>query len=131
MFLFQPVSLNIFIGILVKCAVETVGNIIDRDAELTLYFNLPDSPNMAEGFPRNSRTRMTIDFRHGQADLFAVQRFISDKLLGPDTVSSSQFGGGMAGHVDNGSGSLLAWVGDDNRMIDPVGEFLHSWLEIC
>lgn len=99
-------------------SVETAGNVIDRDAELTLFFNLPDSENNAEGFPRNSRTRMKIDFRNGQADLFAVQRFISDKLLGPDTVASSEYSGSMAGHIDNGSGSILAWVGDDNRMID-------------
>lgn len=85
---------------------------------------------MAEGFPRNSRTRMTIDFRHGQADLMAVQRFVSDKLLGPDTVASSQHSGGMAGQTDTGSGSFLAWVGDDNRMIDPVGKIVHSGIEM-
>jgi hypothetical protein len=61
---------------------------------------------------------MKIDFRDGQADLFAVQKFISDKLLGPDTIQSSQYAGSMTGYQDTGSGSLLAWVGDDNRMID-------------
>ncbi|KAL7543852.1 hypothetical protein ACHAXR_013222 [Thalassiosira sp. AJA248-18] len=100
-------------------SIETAGNIIDRDSELTLFFNLPDSPSAAEGSPRNSRTRMKIDLRDGQADLFAVQRYISDKLLGPDTVTSSQYTGSMAGHQDTGSGSLFAWAGDDNRMIDP------------
>jgi len=99
-------------------SIETAGNIIDRDSELTLFFNLPDTPSSMEGFPRNSRTRMKIDFRDGQADLFAVQRYISDKLLGPDTVASSQYSGMMSGHHDTGSGSLLAWMGDDNRMID-------------
>lgn len=98
--------------------VETAGNILDRDSELVLYFNLPDSPSHAEGLPRNSRTRMKIDFRDGQADLFAVQRYVSDKLLGPDTVATSQYAPSMAGHQDAGSGSLLAWLGDDNRMID-------------
>ena len=53
-----------------------------------------------------------------QADLFAVQRYISDKLLGPDTVAASEYAGSMAGHHDTGSGSLLAWLGDDNRMVD-------------
>lgn len=101
-------------------SVETAGNIIDRDSELTLYFNLPDAPCFAEGFPRNSRTRMHIDFRDGKADLFAVQKYVADKLLGVDTVSVSKYGSGMAGHVDTGSGSFLAWIGDDNRMIDPL-----------
>lgn len=102
-------------------SVETAGNFfIDRDAELELYFNLPDTPSTAEGRPRNSRTRLKIDMRDGQADFFAVQRYISDKLLGPDTIESSQFGGTMSGQQDTGSGSFLAWAGDDNRMIDPT-----------
>lgn len=61
-----------------------------------------------------------MDFRNGNADLYAVQRFISDKLLGPDTVEQSQYAGSMAGQEDAGSGSLFAWLGDDNRMVDAV-----------
>lgn len=68
-------------------SVETAGNIIDRDSELVLFFNLPDTPSSSEGFPRNSRTRVKIDMRDGQVDFFAVQRYISDKLLGADTVA--------------------------------------------
>jgi hypothetical protein len=98
-------------------AVETAGNILDRDSELTLFFHLPDHHNRTEGFPRNSKTRMKIDFRDGQADLFAVQRYFSDKLLGPDTVPASKTAGGAVGR-DQGSGSKLAWLGDDNRMVD-------------
>ncbi|KAL7495970.1 hypothetical protein ACHAWT_004317 [Skeletonema menzelii] len=100
-------------------SVETAGNILDRDSELTLYFNLPAKECSAEGFPRNERTRMKIDFRNGQADIFAVQQFISDKLLGPDTMAPSAHGGAMTGYHDTGSGSLFAWLGDDSRMIDP------------
>mmetsp|Transcript_25408 Transcript_25408/g.50973 ORF Transcript_25408/g.50973 Transcript_25408/m.50973 type:complete len:509 (-) Transcript_25408:1290-2816(-) len=100
-------------------SVETAGNILDRDSELTLYFNLPSKECSSEGSPRNHRTRMKIDFRDGQADIFAVQRFISDKLLGPDTMAPSEHGGAMAGYNDTGSGSILAWLGDDSRMVDP------------
>ena len=100
-------------------SVETAGNFLDRDTELTLYFNLPSIRSTAEGRPRNARTRMKIDFRNGEADIFSVQRFISDKLLGPDTVLLSQHGGAMTGYHDTGSGSFFAWIGDDNRMVDP------------
>ena len=55
-------------------SIETAGNILDRDSELTLYFNLPAKECHAEGYPRNERTRMKIDFRDGQADIFAVQK---------------------------------------------------------
>lgn len=51
--------------------VETAGNILDRDSELTLYVNLPNVPCLQEGLPRNSRTRIVTDFRDGRADLFA------------------------------------------------------------
>ena len=107
------------IPLLNKILVETAGNIIDRDSELVLFFNLPDTECYAEGCPRNFLTRMKFDFRDGQADLFAVQRYISDKLLGPDEVAYSQYSNTMTGHNDTGSGSFLAWLGDDNRMIDP------------
>jgi len=46
--------------------------------------------------------------------------------LGPDTLATSQFAPNTVGYQDNGSGSLLAWAGDDNRMIDASGEFLHA-----
>lgn len=111
-------------------SIETAGNILDRDSELVLYFNLPDTDCAIEGCPRKSRTRMRIDFRSGQVDLLAVQRYISDKLLGPDTApaATSQYSGNSTGgHVNNGPGAslsskagfLAAFLGDDNRMIDP------------
>ncbi|KAL7528793.1 hypothetical protein ACHAWF_002704, partial [Thalassiosira exigua] len=102
-------------------SVETAGNFLDRDSELTLYFNLPNNPSGAEGFPRNDRTRMKIDFRSGSADLMAVQRFVSDKLLGPDVAAATQYAGTTAGLQDNGHSGvqgMMAWAGDDNRLID-------------
>ncbi|KAL3823901.1 hypothetical protein ACHAXA_005483 [Cyclostephanos tholiformis] len=106
---------------------ETAGNILDRDSELVLFFNLPDSPNMAEGFPRNSRTRMKIDFRSGGSDILAVQRYISDKLLGPDTVAPSRHarnavpggGGGASSSLASMAAGIFSFLGDDNRMVDP------------
>jgi len=99
-------------------SVETAGNIFDRDSELTVYLNIPTEHSRAEGFPRNHHTRMKIDFRDGKADIFAVQRYFADKVLGMDTMSSSKYGTTMAGYHDSGSNSALAWLGDDNRMID-------------
>lgn len=34
-------------------------------------------------------------------------------------MAPSAHGGAMTGHQDTGSGSVLAWLGDDNRMVDP------------
>lgn len=122
-----PSPFSLPTSVVIRYTVETAGNILDRDSELVLFFNLPDNHNTAEGFPRNSRTRMKMDFRSGHADLLAVQRFISDKLLGPDTVAPSLYagnnaGGGYAGGTTlaSAAGGLFAFLGDDNRMIDPA-----------
>ncbi|KAL7425563.1 hypothetical protein ACHAXH_000050, partial [Discostella pseudostelligera] len=124
-------------------SIETAGNIIDRDSELTLFFNLPDTECYAEGCPRNSLTRMKVDFLNGQTDLFAVQRYISDKLLGSDQVAYSQHSNTMSGYhgannygaaglLPTGIGSCFSWLGDDNRMIDAsiANRQFHSELPI-
>lgn len=99
-------------------SIETAGNILDRDAELTLFTNLPDNPSITEGLPRKSRTRIGIDFRKGEADIFAVQKYFSNKLLGTDTVDPSGSAVSMEGQEDTGSGNPFSWIGDDSRMID-------------
>jgi len=99
-------------------AIETAGSFLDRDAELTLFTQLPDRASSAEGFPRKERTRIGVDFRKGQADIFAVQKFFADKLLGPDEVDASESAVSMAGEADGGSGSMFSWMGDDSRMVD-------------
>lgn len=48
----------------------------------------------------------------------AVQKFVADKLLGQDPVEASVHAQHAAGHVDQGAQSILAWLGDDCRMID-------------
>jgi hypothetical protein len=100
-------------------SIETAGGFFDRDTELKLFFNIPTQEMTVEGLARNGLTRMKIDFHKSTVDLFAIQRYISDKLLGPDTVPPSKHalsGSGLA--PDKGSGSIRAWMGDDNRMID-------------
>lgn len=98
-------------------SIETAGSFLDRDTELLLYTNVPDAENSQPGFPRKNRTRFSIDFRKGGADLFAVQRYFSDKLLGQDPVPASTHAISNAGIPDSGSG-MMAWVGNDSRMID-------------
>ncbi len=59
-------------------------------------------------------------FSHGKADLLAMQKYVADKLLEVDKVKASKYGSSMAGHVDSGLGRFLAWLGDDDGMIDDV-----------
>jgi len=98
-------------------AVETAGK-FDRDSELTLFTKVPSKSRSGAGRARRKNTRIDIDFRKGKVDLMAVQKYISDKVLGPDTVATSEFAVDCAGENDEGSKSFFAWAGDDNRMID-------------
>ena len=99
-------------------AIETAGTFFDRDSELTLFTNLPDTICCTPGWPQRGLTRIKIDFRKGQADMFAIQRFFADKILGVDTVDPSIHAISMENVKDDGSGSFFSWLGDDSRMID-------------
>lgn len=102
-------------------SVETAGSFFDRDAELLLFTNLPDEVCYAPGFPRRSLTRIDIDFRRGQADLFAVHRFISEKILGMDTVDSSSIlsESMTVDYQKSQKSNFFSWLGDDMRTIEP------------
>jgi len=54
-------------------AVQTAGSWWDRDMEMKLYTNIMGMEEIPQ------------DFRHGKADLFAIQRVLCNHILGPDT----------------------------------------------
>jgi hypothetical protein len=99
-------------------SVETAGT-FDRDTELRLFTNLPDEIRCVKGEPRRAMTRIDIDFRKGNADIYAIQRFFADKILGVDTVDPSTSAVSVTGQADNNkSGNVLSWLSDDMQMID-------------
>jgi len=86
-------------------SVETAG-FFDTDAELLLFTDIP------------GMTRIRQDLRRGKADVLAIQKYFADKLLGMDNTPFSAHAVPMAGVPDYGSDSILAWLGNDSRMID-------------
>jgi hypothetical protein len=86
-------------------SVETAGS-WDRDSELLLYTSL------------DNNTRIPMDFRKQKTDIFAVQKFLSDKLLGVDTVDASKHAISKEGHLLESFGNMFSWMGDDSRMMD-------------
>jgi len=87
--------------------VETAGSFLDRDAEIRLFTN------------HCPRSIISQDLRNGKCDVMEVQKFLTDKILGFDFVPPLQnFQDAAHGKVDTGSGSVLAFLGDDNRQID-------------
>lgn len=99
-------------------SVETAGT-FDRDTELRLFTNLPDAIRCVKGEPRRAMTRLDIDFRAGHADIFAVQKFFADKILGVDTVDPSSTSMTRQANNDDKPGNILSWLSDDMKIIDP------------
>lgn len=99
-------------------SIQTAGAFLDRDTEMKLYTNM-----IGELYEINQ------DFRHGKANLFAIQKLLSNHVLGEDKdplpdVSTLQ------GHQDTEGGifGLLTGLRFDQRPIDAVAmdQALHS-----
>ena len=86
-------------------SIETAGS-FDNDTELVLFTNL------------DNMTRISMDFKKRMADIFAVQKFIADKLLGMDTVDPSANADAHSSTVFSNITDFISWAGDDSRMID-------------
>mmetsp|Transcript_30726 Transcript_30726/g.68037 ORF Transcript_30726/g.68037 Transcript_30726/m.68037 type:complete len:766 (+) Transcript_30726:217-2514(+) len=109
-----------FLTILWKCvrmfSLETAGK-FDKDSELTIFTNI------------DGMTRLNIDFRKGKADIFAIQSFFANKLLGMDTVDPSESAkSAKHGFFGGSGGGLTSMFGDNNSMIDArkADEHFHS-----
>ena len=109
-----------FLSILWNCvrmfSLETAGR-FDSDSELTLFTNI------------SGVTRLTIDFGKGKADIFAIQSFFANKLLGMDTVDLSDSAiSAKHGFFGGSGGGLFSMFGDNNSMIDArkADEHFHS-----
>lgn len=83
-------------------AVETAGAHFDRDTEINLYTNIV------------SYGRVHQDFRKNAADIFAIQKHLSNKILGEDTNAIQEIDR-KQGHVDP---KTSWWFRDNQRPLD-------------
>ena len=99
-------------------AVQTAGALIDRDTELKLYTNAIGTLN-----------EINQDFRHGKANLFAIQKCLCNHVLGDDKEPYQDIDT-FAGHVDDRGGifQLMLGLRFNERPIDAVAmdQVLHS-----
>jgi hypothetical protein len=89
-------------------AVQTAGAFLDRDMEMTLYTNILGLDNI------------TQDFRHGKADLFAIQKVLCNHILGPPPPSLAGTPDApptLQGEVDDKG---FWWFRDNQRPLDTV-----------
>ena len=94
-------------------AVKTVGAFLDGDTELVLYTNILSYPEIKQ------------DFRNSHADLFAIQKFISNKVLGGEDTTEIANIPKLQGQVDS-KGSW--WFRENQRPLDAteMDRFYHS-----
>jgi len=91
-------------------SIETAGSFIDRDCDMRLFTNM--------GY---DLTRIEMDLKKDTVDVYAVQKFFSDKLLGSgdekvlNPESTDARGIFESSPVDN----FFSWLGDDNKALDP------------
>jgi hypothetical protein len=90
-------------------AVETPGMFLDRDCEIKLWNSISHIDEQSFG----------MDLRNSSVDIMAVQRYLSDMLLGQDTAPPSDQADSREGQEDSGGG-WKAWLAGDSRQVDPA-----------
>ena len=90
--------------------VQTAGAILDRDFELRLFTNM-----------FGSLYRLDQDFRHGKANLWAIQKVLCNHVLGEDKNPLPDVDR-YEGHQDSEGGifGLLTGLRFNERPIDPI-----------
>jgi hypothetical protein len=88
-------------------SVQTAGALLDRDMDMKLYTNIIGLGDVSQ------------DFRHGKADLFAIQKVLCNHILGPDQdpLPGNDIDYSHAGEVDHKG---FWWFRDNQRPIDAV-----------
>jgi hypothetical protein len=84
-------------------SIQTAGALLDRDMEMEIYTNI-----LGWG-------TITQDFRHGKADLFAIQRVLNNHILGEDSDPLTDAVDSHEGHVDQKG---FWWFRDNQRPLD-------------
>jgi len=87
-------------------SVESAGN-WDTDAELKLYFKAPWHAGCFQQ-----------DLSKGRADIIAIQRFLSEQVIGNTDGSSVLPRGLIPPQPEGGVNAFLSWLGDDHHQID-------------
>lgn len=100
--------------------VETPGSsYFDRDADCVIYTSV-------RGY-----NRIELDLRKGRGDYYALQQYISNKILGDDTVALSENAPNTEGLKDKKPG-FIGWLDGDYRTIDAsvVNDMFHNEVPI-
>ena len=87
-------------------AVQTPGAFLDRDCEIKLW----------NGISHVSEQLFSLDLRDSGTDIMAIQRYLTDRILGQDEAPPSAEAD-ASGEQDS-DGSWMEWFTGDSRQID-------------
>jgi len=87
---------------------ETCGSFFDRDSEIKFWTSISHT----------NQNKFGMDLRNSSTDIVAIQRYLSDMILGQDEAPPSAQASAAEGQVDAGGG-WQAWLGD-SRQVDAV-----------
>jgi len=88
-------------------AVQTPGAFLDRDCEIHLW----------NGVGHVEDQHFAMDLRNSSTDVMAIQRYLTDRILGQDEAPPSAEADAGDGPKDTG-GSMMEWLTGDSRQID-------------
>lgn len=90
-------------------AVETPGAFLDRDCEIKIW----------NGISHIAENVIGMDLRNSSTDIMAIQRYLSDRVLGQDTEPpSAEAGAGEGQGQEDSGGGWRAWLCGDMRQLD-------------
>lgn len=88
-------------------AVETPGAFLDRDCEIKLW----------NGISHIEEQLFSMDLRDSSTDVMAIQRYLTDRILGQDEAPPSAEANG-GGDSPEEEGGWMEWFTGDSRQID-------------
>jgi len=90
--------------------VESAGS-FDLDAKMEIHVKAP-------WYAREIGDGLNIDFGKGRADIVAVNKFLSEQIIGTADGSSTLPREVLPQQPEGGVGTFLSWLGDDYRQIE-------------
>jgi len=90
-------------------AVETPGALLDRDCEIKLW----------NGISHVDEQLFSLDLRNSSTDVMAIQRYLTDRILGQDEAPPSAEADAAEGNPE-ADGGWMEWLTGDSRQIDAV-----------
>jgi hypothetical protein len=112
-------------------AVRSAGSFMDKDSELMLWTDIMHEPKQGDNPPEPGMSYLEQDFQKDNIDLFAIHRYMSEKVLGlcaGRPLEEISAGESLVPSPSDAVEQLLNWLGNDAAQLNAqdVDAHLHS-----